>query len=62
MVDGVRVGCASPEQPGPFTGKTGELKRWRQFLIRGDPTFGGHKRELIYKGRRCTWLKLTFAF
>ena len=51
MVDGVRVGCASPEQPGPFIGKTGELKRWRQFLIRGDPKRG--KRSFRRAQRRA---------
>ena len=63
---GVWVDCYSPEQsklgPQSGLGKQGELKRWRQFLIRGNPKRGkrsfrrAQKRadlhgQTVYKGR-----------
>ena len=50
-VDGVRVGCLSPGQLEPHWGKKGELKRWKQFLIRGDPKRG--KRSFQRAQRRA---------
>ena len=53
--DGVWVDCFSPTQskPGAFyaPGKKGEQKRWRQFLIRGDPKRG--KRSFRRAQRRA---------
>ena len=53
--DGVRVGCLSPGQLEPHVGKKGEVKRWKQFLIRGDPKRGkGHRDELTKTARPST--------
>ena len=50
-MDGVRLGCLSPGQLEPHWGKKGELKRWKQFLIRGDPKRG--KRSFQRAQRRA---------
>ena len=47
----MRVGCLSPGQLEPQAGKQGELKRWKQFLIRGDPKRG--KRSFKRAQRRA---------